>query len=666
MDSMWSTLSSIWTGQVSNFPLLVLQTIALVGVVATLLAFRRPAPRSARSEQIQAGLALGLCAAVFIGLVSHIVTQLKLPPRIYVTSDVLFLSGLLGGWWGGAICMTLVLGARTLFDTIGPAGLVDTSILTLGGIAMHGWFRRQRLATLPNRAFVAVWFGKLLCNVGSIWVLFWLGLGTAAFTAQLTSLRLLLSPFSLVLLASVLYLLRREAREDAAMAMRRERALTDPLTGLRNRRALQEHLTGLQASAQPPTCTLITFEVLNLNEMVRLRGLDWADGFWPSLVQLLQKPPLASALAPYRPAYFMFSDLALAGVLHGVSLDRIQHEALAEALHEELAGCLLAATVDAGIVPRICIGVASGSGADSGAEAIMRDLTLALLSDAQPVRYFDGSFVAKAAFDEQLRQLIRRWLDARQAPLHYQAKCELASGRVVGAEALLRGKAQDGRPIPPPQLLAAAARSELVAEFEWCTIETVVQAIVQTTQAGRPLPLAVNISAASLVLPGFGLRVVDLLHAHGVPGTLLFVEITEGSPVPEIKSVTDSLKVLADAGVRLSLDDFGTGHAALSMLGKFKFDEVKIDRSMVMQLGDPRMLSAVSLAYESAERYGASLIAEGVETQQQIDILLALGISRGQGFFFARAMELDAMLASTHFRPRTPQEVPRAMARAVD
>ncbi|MDB5851273.1 MAG: hypothetical protein JWP29_5025, partial [Rhodoferax sp.] len=182
--------------------------------------------------------------------------------------------------------------------------------------------------------------------------------------------------------------------------------------------------------------------------------------------------------------------------------------------------------------------------------------------------------------------------------------------------------------------------------FEWCTIETVVRAIDRGLRAGRPLPLAVNVSAASVTVPGFGLRLLALLRATGTPCRMLAVEITETSPVPDIETVSESLFALHAAGVRLSLDDFGTGYSALSMLAKFPFNEVKIDYSMVARLDQPRMQAAVSLAYESARRYSATLVAEGVETQVQVDTLLGLGITRGQGYFFARAMALDDLLAS--------------------
>lgn len=271
---------------------------------------------------------------------------------------------------------------------------------------------------------------------------------------------------------------------------------------------------------------------------------------------------------------------------------------------------------------------------------------------ALPKRQAPGQRRQGLLHDEPLRAILVGWIGAGEAPLRYQPKCRLRTGEIIGAQALLRATDGQGQSFAPSHVLALAARHRLLVEFEWCTVQTVVRAIDLGLRAGRPLPLAVNISAASLTAPDFGVRLLALLRETGTPCRMLAVEITEASAVPDTDAVSESLFALHAAGVRLSLDDFGTGYPALSMLARFPFNEVKIDYSMVAQLHQPRMQAAVSLAYESARRYNATLVAEGVETQQQVDALLALGITRGQGFFFAPAMPIDDLLASerlSHF-----------------
>jgi EAL domain-containing protein (putative c-di-GMP-specific phosphodiesterase class I) len=204
-----------------------------------------------------------------------------------------------------------------------------------------------------------------------------------------------------------------------------------------------------------------------------------------------------------------------------------------------------------------------------------------------------------------------------------------------------------------------AARHHLLTEFEWCTLHAVVRDIARCAGHGMPLPLAVNISAASMGVPGFAQRVADLLRSLKAPGRLLAVEITETSPVPDIDTVRDNMQQLHAMGVRLSLDDFGTGYSALSLLAKFPFSEVKVDPSMVARLDQPRMQAAVSLAHESARRYNATLIAEGIETRSQCERLRELGLEYGQGYLFSRAVPIERMLA---FGPVLPDGLAPALA----
>ena len=639
--------------QFRNYPVLMLQAAALMGILSTVLSLRRKTMPLRGSEGLAYGCVLGISGFLLLGLAFEFLAQ---PSKPYLNTDVLFLGGLFGGWLGGAICWACMVGARLLFGGLnnGFAAALDMGLLTLGGILMHRWAVRKNLVELSLRDIWRVWLVKMAFSLGSVAALGVVGLVSAKISQNLLVLRLLGAALSLAILAGLLMLLRREARDrDAAdRALAQER--TDPLTGLPNRRALREYLDSLAAQPGEVTSTVLTLELSNLGEMVRLHGHGWSDPFWSQLVAAVRAHALTCPLQPYAPQYFMFSDLALCIVLRGVTLEKLQHTGMADHFYAELSDYLLR-TRAGEAAPRLRMGVAMGNDSTrKSADAILRNLSLALQSDTRPLRYFHRSFEEKALLDEKLRILLIDWISAGRAPLAYQPKCNLRSGEVLGAEALLRAKDARGHPIPPPLVLEVAARNQLLIEFEWCTVETVVHAIGLALQAQRPLPLAVNVSAASLTVPGFGLRVVALLRMTRTPCELLTVEVTENSPVPDIDTVGESMAAMASAGVKLSLDDFGTGYSGLSMLAKFAFTEIKIDQSMVARLEQPRMQAAVSLAQESALRYHASLVAEGVETPQQIERLIELGIRCGQGYHFARAMDLDSLLACG----RLPHAVP--------
>ena len=668
---MLDNLHAQWASQIHNLPLMMLQAAAVVGILSVVLVCHPKSAHLLRSYGTHYGAVLGISGFLLVGLAYDI---LNMPGRPYLMTDVVFLGGLLGGWRGGLIGWACLWSARLLFGGLnnGIGAGIDMAVISLGGVLMHGWIVRRKLSRLGLRDVLWVWAVKMCFSVGSVMVIRMLALVPAALSMEVIKARVFGALVSFMVTGSVLYLLRREARERESVARQRETGLTEPLTGLPNRKALAEHLDALLGQQPDLPNTLITLELANIGDMVRLHGHEWSDGFWRGLVPVLGTPHLAEPLALYQPRYFMFSDLTLVMVLQGISLERVQRTGLASHLHEELADALRA-TNPGGLVPQLRMGVAMGNdeglaapgrvvggrgGAGMGRAApILRNLNLALLGDTRPLRYFHRSFADKLALDEELRQMLVGWISRSQAPLFYQPKCDLGSGRVIGAEGLLRATDARGNPVPPPLVLEVAVRNQLLIELEWCTIETVVRAIGVSMAAGQALGLAVNVSAASLTVPGFGQRVIDLLQGSQTPCRLLSVEITENSPVPDIETVGESLLQLSEAGVRLSLDDFGTGYSALSMLAKFPFNEVKIDHSMVARLDQPRMRAAVSLAFESARRYNATLVAEGVETRQQLDTLLSLGITRGQGYFFARAMPLEDLLGAG---PMTLPATPRA------
>jgi EAL domain-containing protein (putative c-di-GMP-specific phosphodiesterase class I) len=114
--------------------------------------------------------------------------------------------------------------------------------------------------------------------------------------------------------------------------------------------------------------------------------------------------------------------------------------------------------------------------------------------------------------------------------------------------------------------------------------------------------------------------------------------------MPTIDIVQQNFDVLSQAGVKLSLDDFGTGYAALTLLARFPFAEVKVDHWMTARLDQVRIREAVALAFESARRYGAKLVTEGIETEEQRQLLMQMGVEFGQGYLYSSAIPLDGLL----------------------
>lgn len=276
--------------------------------------------------------------------------------------------------------------------------------------------------------------------------------------------------------------------------------------------------------------------------------------------------------------------------------------------------------------------------------SILRHLSLALRGSDNPVQIFPRSFAEMAKSDEYVRVMLVEWIKSGTPPLCYQPKLDMRSRRMVGAEALLRAVDAGGKPLSPYYILEIAERHRLLVEFEWSTIEAVVRDLRELDPVEPGFHLAVNISASSFATARFGERVVTLLRERAVPAHRLSIEVTETSKMPTIDIVQQNFDALSQAGVKLSLDDFGTGYAALTLLARFPFAEVKVDHWMTARLDQSRIKEAVALAFESARRYGAGLVAEGIETEEQRQLLMQIGVEFGQGFLYSSAIPLDGLV----------------------
>jgi EAL domain-containing protein (putative c-di-GMP-specific phosphodiesterase class I) len=167
---------------------------------------------------------------------------------------------------------------------------------------------------------------------------------------------------------------------------------------------------------------------------------------------------------------------------------------------------------------------------------------------------------------------------------------------------------------------------------------------------GRPLEIAVNISARQLAQPGLVRLVSDALEQTGLEPGRLCLEITESVLVHDADRAVVLLEELKALGVKLSLDDFGTGYSSLSYLRRFPVDAVKVDRTFIAGLGDNPTENSIVLAVRDVTRsLGLGIVAEGIETPEQLRILQALDYEKGQGYYFARALPIDDL----HQRLRT-------------
>jgi len=244
-------------------------------------------------------------------------------------------------------------------------------------------------------------------------------------------------------------------------------------------------------------------------------------------------------------------------------------------------------------------------------------------------------------------QDLRRALDQRQFVLHYQPEVELATRKIIGFEALIRWNHPERGLIPPMDFIPLAEESGLILPIgDWGLSEVCsqIQQWCNRDQRSSTLRVCVNLSARQFAREGLADHVEALLLQNGISSRQLGLEMTESSLIPNVSTALHVLGSLRRLGVSLLMDDFGTGYSSLNYLHSFPFDVLKIDRSFVGRITESEQsLQIVRTIIELARVLGMDVVAEGIETFEQYQVLLKLGCRFGQGFFFARPMTAEAV-----------------------
>jgi diguanylate cyclase (GGDEF)-like protein/PAS domain S-box-containing protein len=265
-------------------------------------------------------------------------------------------------------------------------------------------------------------------------------------------------------------------------------------------------------------------------------------------------------------------------------------------------------------------------------------------SGGSSYRFFSAEMNARAVERLNLENDLRRALDHGELTLHYQPMVELASGHVVGVEALARWFHAERGEVPPARFIAIAEETGLIAPLgQWALAAACRQARAWHELGHHPLNVAVNLSAGQL-RDGrtFADRVAQTLGATGLEPARLELEITESLLVQQVESDFGALRRIAELGVRLVVDDFGMGYSSLSYLKRLPIHGLKIDRSFVRDIlsgGDDAAI--VRAVISMARSLGLRVTAEGVETQAQLEVLRALGCERWQGYLLSGALPAD-------------------------
>ena len=324
-------------------------------------------------------------------------------------------------------------------------------------------------------------------------------------------------------------------------------------------------------------------------------------------------------------------------------------EALADAVHAALVDPI---EIDGRVVyTTASIGIAMVEESYHEMEAVLRDADTAMYHAKALGRarhaFFDSQMHTRAAQRLGLVSDLRAAIHEAAFDVDFQPIVALASGKIVGLEALVRWPGYDnGKGLAPLEFIPVAEEVGLVSKIGRFVLERSCEALAQWQRIVPGLGLSVNLAVQEILQPDIDAYVLDLVRRFQLRPHELTLEITETAIMRSGSLATNALERLRATGVRLCIDDFGTGYSSLRYLQQFTVNAIKIDRSFVAGPGEELASEPiVRMLVELAASYGAACVAEGVETAGQSQSLRALRCSFGQGYFFHRPLRRDAVAA---------------------
>jgi len=258
--------------------------------------------------------------------------------------------------------------------------------------------------------------------------------------------------------------------------------------------------------------------------------------------------------------------------------------------------------------------------------------------------FFIDEMNQRAREQQSIESGIRLALERNEFVLHYQPKMDLSTGQVVGAEALIRWKKPGQGWVYPSDFIAVAEDSGLIVPLtKWVMAQACRQACLWQTAGLPKVCISVNVSAIDFRQRDFVESIEQILKQTGMEPTLLELEITEGVLMQNVDATVTALNRIKALGVRLAIDDFGTGYSSLSYLRRFPIDVLKNDQSFIRGLSrDSSDAALVNAIISLGKSLKLTVIAEGVETLEQLDFLKAHHCEEGQGYYFSKAVAPDA------------------------
>jgi diguanylate cyclase (GGDEF)-like protein len=599
-------------------------------------------------------------------------------------------------WWVGLLYLPVAVSHLVILShgRYAMAGLAIVCSVTL--LAASRWLKRHPHAHDHNRWFASLLYATVIVHsllrlsfahtqpdmlfVGVLTIA--LGLVSAPMTQHAISILAYIGGWSAILIHTaglatwspvapallvtvVLSLvirhleLTRDARfmelqwiDDVRREQLDRRAHHDTLTGMPNRELFTDRLEEAFALAQEQDDAALAVLYLDLD---RFKVVN--DSLGPQVGDRLLQSMAQRLLRFVRPgdtvARFGGDEFAILLTDLRYSDDALT---VAERIHTVLEEPFLLDEYEVQL--EASIGIAMFRHDYQSAGEMMRDADIAMYeAKSRATRHlvFDGEMHARALLRLEVEVDLRRALKRDELRVYYQPIISLGDGELVGFEALVRWQHPSKGLLSPADFLGPAEETGLIIPLgEWVLEQSCRDLRTMNDQRRRPEPLhiSVNLSAAQFVHSDFERRLADTLRSTGVAAETLWIEITETTVLDQPDKAEERIRRLRAMGAEVCVDDFGIGYSSLGYLQRFPFSVIKLDRSFIAK-EDPKNAAIVEALIQLARGLGMEVVAEGLETAEQVALLTNLGAEMGQGYYFAKPMPVEdalGMVKSAHFR----------------
>lgn len=432
-------------------------------------------------------------------------------------------------------------------------------------------------------------------------------------------------------LATTLLSMQQDIAKREATLLHQSRH--DLLTNLPNRISAFEDLQRFIQQEKP--FTLLRFSINDFRDINDTFGYELGDHLLLTLAQRLQELP-----SPVMSAYRLDGD-ELMLVIDQADFDRRKREAMMEQISEPIS-------LDKSLImPSLSAGEVSYPNHGDSAQLLLRRSDIAL-DKARRHRHSHERYV-EGQDEQHLRQLmlirdLQEAVDNGELWMAYQPKVDTTTGHVCQFEALMRWRHPTLGFVPPDEFIGLAERSGNIGLLTDWMLAHVCEQLNHWKRQGHHLSVAINLSASDVIDRGLPMHITELFESYDLTPDQLALEVTESAVMQDVEAATETLLALSQMGLKIAVDDYGTGYSSLAQIKRLPVDELKIDKSFVLKLDTQQEdLTIVRSTIEMGHHLGLKIVAEGVENSASAELLSQLRCDFLQGYWISKPMPADAI-----------------------